>query len=100
MVELVECLPKGLLEQTQDFSESQVIPKIPDNIQTWVFLNTVVVEYKVLSSLRIKGFATTNYNYYKEISGNAIIFFRDILLECLATNITLLIMKIKIFSTF
>lgn len=31
---LVECLPKELLEQTQESTESLVVPEIPDSIQT------------------------------------------------------------------
>lgn len=96
----VECLPKELLEQTWDFTESLVVPKIPGSIQTRVFLNTVVAEYKAFISFRIMRFATTNYDYYIETSGNARIFFGDIALECLPTNITFLIMKIKGSCTF
>lgn len=72
---LDQCLPKELLEQTWDSTESLLVPKIPDSIQTWVILNIVVVECKALISLRITGSATTNYNYYEETSGNAIIIF-------------------------
>lgn len=82
---LVECLPKELLKLTCNFTESLVVPKIPESLQTWVFLNIVGFEDKALISLRITGLATTKYDYYKETSGNEMIFFETLRfsLECL-----------------
>lgn len=72
---LAEFLPKKLLKQSWDFTESLVIHKTPDSVKTWVLLNKVVVEYNVFIPPRITGFVTTNYNCYKETSRKGTTFF-------------------------